>query len=76
MSQEHSQLPAGKVMDFGEAMNEVASGKKVRRLEWTDKEIHLILSNEQLMIFKPEDKRLHQLIVTLGDICGKDWVVV
>ena len=63
-------------MTFGQAMQEVAIGKRVRRLEWAQKETYLALNNNQLSIFKPEDKNLHPLIVSLGDILGDDWVIV
>lgn len=63
-------------LDFGTAMNEVLNGKKVRRLEWKDEDVYLVMKNEQLMIFGTGDKILHPLIVSAGDIAGMDWEVV
>ena len=62
-------------MDFGEAMQEVLKGRHVRRLEWEDRNARLALINEQLMIFEPEDKMFHPLIISSGDLAGTDWVV-
>ena len=63
-------------MDFGSAMFEVLKGNKVRRQEWEDEGVYLVLQNEQLMIFKTEDKMLHPLVVTSGDIAGQDWAII
>ena len=65
-----------KVMDFGAAMTAVLNGNKVRSEGWEDENIYLVLQNEKLMIFKTEDKMLHPLIVTSGDMAGQDWVII
>jgi hypothetical protein len=63
-------------MNFYSALKELVEGRRVRRLEWEDKDIYLTFHNEQLMIFLTKDKMLHQLIVQLGDVVGEDWVVI
>jgi hypothetical protein len=64
-------------MTFGKALKEVAAGKKIRRVEWLKDGTYLALDpKDQLSIFKTEDKKLHPLIVTSGDILGEDWVII
>lgn len=63
-------------LNFGSAMNAVANGGKVRRLEWKDENVYISINKETVVIFKTEDSQLHPLIVSLGDITGTDWVVV
>lgn len=63
-------------MDFASALKEVMNGKRIRRLEWQDEIAYLTLADERLMVFKVEDKLLHPLIVSVGDMTGMDWVVV
>jgi len=62
-------------MNFGDAMQEVLKGRHVRRLEWTeDRNARFALVNDQLMVYKSDDKKFHPLIVGSGDIAGTDWV--
>ncbi len=63
-------------MSFGSAMNAVLNGERVRRADWEDEEVYLTMRDEQLMIFKTEDKLLHPLTISGGDIAGTDWVVM
>jgi hypothetical protein len=65
-----------KPMDFGSALQEALKDRKIRRLDWKDKDVYLAVKDEQLMIFKTDDSMLHPLIVSVGDITGTDWVVV
>ena len=81
MEKSHSPVPAPikikeKSMDFTSIIHELVDGKNVRRLEWEDKDIFLTIEDEKLMIFLTNDKKLHPLIVSLGDIVGEDLVVV
>ena len=64
-----------KQMTFAAALNLLLTGNRVRRLSWEDARVYLAIFDEKLMIFKPEDNRLHPLIVNIGDITGTDWVV-
>jgi len=65
-----------RTMTFSQALMRLMGGSKVRRLEWEDQAIYLVMKDERLMIFKTDDKQLHPLIVSSGDISGTDWVVV
>lgn len=63
-------------LNFGSAMNEVLNGKKVRRLDWKDEGVYLVIKDERLLIFKTDDGSFDTLIVSAGDIAGTDWVVI
>jgi hypothetical protein len=45
-----------------------------QRLEWPDKGAYITIQNEYLMVYRTDDKKLHPLIVSTGDIRGMDWV--
>jgi hypothetical protein len=62
-------------MDFALCVEALLLGKKMRRLEWKAKD-YIVINDEKLMIFKPDDKRLHPLTVSTGDMMARDWVVV
>jgi len=62
-------------MHFDAAMKMVVEGKKVKRLEWPKDGTYLAMKDAQVCIFKPEDKQMHPLILTDGDILGTDWVL-
>lgn len=69
-----------KGMDFPDAMREVILGKKVTRLEWNDPTIFVFLrtketdADDRLKITR--DGKTFDLLVSSGDMDGKDWVVV
>lgn len=63
-------------MTFVGALNKLLKGSKVRRLDWKDEGIYLIIDGSSLMIYLTKDNLLHPLTVSTGDILGKDWVVV
>ena len=65
-------------MTFSEAINVVLQGGVVRRLEWTDSKVVVRIIGDTLAIFLNEDKDnpYDPLIVTTGDMLGKDWVRV
>lgn len=63
-------------MTFYQAIEEIAAGRKVTKLEWGNKNCFLQLINGHLKIHKPEDNKFHDLIVSDGDILGKDWIIV
>ena len=68
-----SPLPGA--LTFSKALDELMAGKKVRRLDWADGNIHLKVVDEKLSIFLA-DKQYHPLIVSIGDLIADDWVVV
>ena len=61
---------------FAEIIDCLLDGDKVRRQEWENDGTYLFIQDEKLMIFKPDDKRLHPLIVSTGDLLGLDWIVI
>jgi len=64
-----------KEMDFPDALREVIKGNKVTKLEWENTNFYLILQEGYLRIHKDDDK-FYNLIVTDGDLLGKDWILV
>ena len=61
--------------NFSECLKLLLEDKSCRRLDWKDKRIHISIRDSQLMIWKVEDSRYHPLILSVGDIEGRDWVV-
>lgn len=64
-----------KELTFVEAIGEVLMGKSVTRLEWADKEFHVLLDNKFLRLHKPDGK-YYDLIVHEDDMRNEDWVVI
>lgn len=62
-------------MDFYQALRHVYEGGKVTKLEWGSTEEYLLLRNNQLQLRK-KDGTFHPLIVSDGDMAGKDYVVI
>ncbi len=58
------------------AFDALLQGKKVRRQEWPDDGTYLAIRDEKVMIFTPDDKTFHPLILSTGDLIGTDWVVI
>lgn len=77
---EQSQSPTPRVievkvnMDFPGAMQEVIAGKKIRRMEWEDKEVYGFLNGNFLSLHKADGKN-YQWIINDGDLLSDDWVV-
>lgn len=64
-------------LSFGEAMNEVALGKKIHKLEWNDKETYGFLNkNNLLCLHKPTDKEEHTWAISKADIEGTDYIIL
>jgi len=59
---------------FGQIVDDLIAGCKMKRLEWPDDGTYIVISDEKLKLYKLEDKLLHNLVVSLGDLCGEDWV--
>ena len=60
-------------MDFPEAIRQIMSGKKVRRMEWPDED-YGVLKDEWLTIYTKG--AFHSWLVSLGDMGANDWYVV
>ncbi len=65
-----------RTMDFASCLERLLWGDKCRRLGWEDEEVYITIWNEQIMIYKTDDKKIHPMIVSTGDIMATDWVVV
>jgi len=64
-------------MTFGDCLVRMANeGGRFRRLAWIDNNSYITIRNEQLEIFRTDTKRLHPLIVSVGDILSNDWIEV
>lgn len=61
-------------MDFPDAMREVIKGKKVRRMEWEDKDVYFFM-DEFLSIHKSDGKN-YQLIVSSADMQSDDYIII
>ena len=77
--QTSSPLPQGKSatkqFTFYEALEKVADGEKVSKLEWDDLKVYGFLNNNLLSLHKADDK-LYNWIVSDGDLAGTDWVII
>ena len=64
-----------KKMDFFEALKHVAIGKKIHKLEWSDRQYYGFLDQSRLKLHKSDDS-LHDWVISEGDLLGVDWVIV
>jgi len=63
------------VMDFPTAIRHVIDGRRITKLEWSDRNIFLHLSEGFLLIHKADGVST-RLLVSEGDLLGKDWTVL
>lgn len=61
-------------LSFNEAIDATISGSKVRRQEWSDPSEYCALLDSFLKIFK--DGKLHNWIVSEGDVLALDWEIL
>lgn len=68
-----SPVPKRKVemLSFADALREVLNGKKMTRVAWDDTDVFIYLEGEFLSINM--NGKIHQLIVSVGDMEGIDW---
>jgi len=64
-----------KTFSFPNAMQLIQEGKKITRLAWDTKD-YGIKKDGFLMLYKAENNKYHQWIVSDGDIDANDWVIV
>lgn len=62
-------------MDFYTALRSVATGEKIHKLEWENKEFYGFLKAEVLTLHKP-DGRDYQWLISAGDLAGTDYIIV
>ena len=61
-------------LSFPEAIQAVMGGKKIKRIEWGDKEEYGLLKDNFLMIYRND--KFHTWIVSEGDMFSIDWIIV
>jgi len=59
-------------MDFPDAIRAVIDGKRVTKLEWNDPNIVVYLDGHLKITLEGSAR---DLIVSDGDMLGKDWVI-
>lgn len=64
-----------KTMDFGEAMQMIIRGKKIKKLEWDKNWFAFLYKKDATVVLSDQDGEIHSWIITEGDIIGKDYVV-
>lgn len=62
-------------MTFSEAVEQVLMGNSITKLEWADKEYHVLLDAERLRLHKPDGK-YYDWIISEADARGDDYVFV
>lgn len=62
-------------MDFPSAIKEVTVGKKIHKLEWSDRAFYGIVDGGTLKLHKPDGK-FYQWVISDGDLAGNDWIVI
>lgn len=62
-------------MTFMVCLEKLLLGERCRGVEWEDEGVYVTIKDEKLMIFRTDDKQLHPLTVSVGDIRGM-WVIV
>jgi len=67
-----SPTPTPAVMNFYDALKQVAMLKKIHRLAWPQED-HVFLQEGQLRISRKGV--VYNLVVTDGDLSGEDWVI-
>lgn len=68
------EVPA-RLMDFYEALQQAALGKRIHKVAWNDANIFGMMQEGRLRI-KLADGQFHDWIITDGDFVGKDWIVL
>ena len=61
-------------MDFPAAIECMADGYKITKIEWANKEIYGLLKDGKLMLHLPDG--YHDWIISDGDLEGTDWIVI
>jgi len=67
-----------KMMNFGEALEEVVKGKHVTKMEWKRPSEYILLKDGFLSIYRTGEKsgEFHRLMVSHGDLIGTDWQII
>lgn len=69
------QIQEGVMMfNFSNAIQQLIEGKKIRRMEWEDKEEYGLLKDSWLTIH--HQGKFSQWMVNEGDLLAEDWIVL
>ena len=69
--------PVAGAMDFCQALEALAGGLKVTRLDWNDPAIYTVFQDGLLCLSYPDrEYQLYPWHISLGDLAGTDWVTV
>lgn len=60
---------------FYDALEELAAGAKITKLEWENVDIYGVMMDGRVKLHK-EDNKFYEWIITDGDMAGDDWVVI
>lgn len=63
------------MLTFSQAIEQVALGKMISRIEWENTAYYGKLKDGQLMLHKADGK-FYQWIISDGDLAGDDWFVL
>jgi len=69
-----SPVPSKILIDFSAAVAKIIGGAKVSKVEWKNPGIYIYLKDGWLMINKDDGD--HQLLISEGDLIGKDFFVL
>ena len=64
-------------MSFYEALQQLAEGKKIKRLEWDNAnypEAYMLLKDGKVQLYKAG--KFYDVIINDGDLAGLDWIVL
>lgn len=74
------EIPAKKPVEqnltFPEALTAVAVGEKISKVEWGDAKTYGLLKDARLTIYRSDNDKFHDWIVSEGDLLGEDWFVL
>ena len=62
-------------MTFASCLEKLLLGERCKGVAWEDEGVYITIKDEKVMIFRTDDKQLHPLTVSVGDITGM-WVIV
>jgi hypothetical protein len=62
-------------MSFFKALEAVANGKNIHKLEWIDKNYYGFLNGDVLSLHKPDGQN-YKWIINDGDLNGTDWIIL
>ena len=62
-------------MSFYEALEKVAGGQIIHKVDWEDKKFYGVMQGGLLKLHKPDGK-FYDWIISQEDLTGNDWIIV